>query len=87
MLKLTTLALCAAVGLSRIAVAGIVPVPMLHADPSITTVVERCGFGGWRSGLDNRCRPLGPYAHGAPGYACPAGWHLGPMAGACWPNR
>ena len=87
MLKLTTLAMLAAVGVSRVATAAIVPMPMPHPDMSIMTVAERCGPGGWRSGLDNRCRPLGPYAHGAQGYACPAGWHLGPMAGACWPNR
>ena len=87
MLKPITLALFAAIGVSHVAVAAIVPVAVPHADASITTVAERCGYGGWRSGLDNRCRPLGPYAHGAPAYACPAGWHLGPMAGACWPNR
>ncbi len=86
-LKLTSLSLIAAIGFSRLASASMIPLPVPAAESAIMLVGESCGFGGWRSGLDNRCRPMGPYGHGAPGYVCPAGWHIGPRGGACWPNR
>ena len=87
MLKLSILTLLAALGVSRVALAAMPVMPVATPDSAIVQVAEGCGPGGWRSGLDNRCRPLGPYAHGYAMTACPAGWHIGPRLGACWPNR
>ena len=87
MLKLTAMSLIAALGFSRFASASMISLPIPPSESAITLAGEGCGFGYWRSGLDNRCRPMGAYGNGAPGFVCPAGWHIGPRGGACWPNR
>ncbi len=88
MLKVITLSLFAAVAAAKPAGAVSLPIAAPVADPAIVQVGEGCGPGGWRSGLDNRCRPLGVYVvNPRPGIECPAGWHIGPGRGACWPNR
>ncbi len=86
MIKMAVLSAFVAFGAADAAGAATLPVPGM-ADAGLVQVAEGCGPGSWRSGLDNACRRLGPYAHGVPGYACPAGWRAGPRGGACWPNR
>ncbi len=86
MMKMAILGLAMAAGAASTANAARLPLPSL-ADGGVVPAAEQCGAGGWRSGLDGRCRPLGPFRHGYPGFECPAGWHVGPRGGACWPNR
>ncbi len=88
MLKLTMLTLALAAGGAKLATAAVSPLPFPQLHSAIVQVGEACGPGFWRSGLDNRCRPLGVYASNLrTPIECPAGWHIGPGRGACWPNR
>lgn len=88
MLKLIALSATVVIGAAHAAGAASLSVAPPVADPSIIQVGEFCGGHYWRSGLDNRCRPLGAYVSnpGTP-IECPASWHIGPRGGACWPNR
>ena len=88
MFKLVVLSLVVAAGSAGISHAAVTRTPFQTNNSAVVTVGERCGAGMWRSGLDNRCRPLGVYANNQGTVAeCPAGWHIGPRGGACWPNR
>ena len=87
MFKMTTLGLVVALGGAGAARATMLPVPAGLADGALVQVAESCGPGGFRSGLDGACHPLGPYRHGWAGHRCPAGRHVGLEGTACWPNR
>ncbi len=87
MLKLMSLSLIATMGFAGLASASTMVLPVPPSQSAIVLVGEGCGYGLWRSGLDNRCRRIGRSGHGVAGDFCPAGWHIGPDRRACWPNR
>jgi len=88
MLRISTLALSLAIGLSSVASAALLPAPIASGDQSIVRVAERCGAGWYRYGPDKRCHRFHtPYGTNRGTVdACPPAMHIGPEGVYCWPN-
>ncbi len=88
MLRTVALTSACVFGLATGANATMSAGPVPTDTSAVVKVGEGCGPGRWRGpygGCNTFTTPYGN--HRGTAFECPAGFHLGPDRGRCWPNR